>query len=241
LIIIPSIDLRKGKCVRLIEGKLENEIIYSEDPVFMANFFKANGAKRIHIVDLDGAFSGRSENFEILKEIRDKVDIKLDFGGGVRDFNTLKMVIETGVDKVVLGTAAVFKSKMLVEALKVFGKERISVSVDEKDGYIHTSGWKEKTFIKTKDFIEELKEKGIKEIIFTEISRDGTLKGINFDRVKEFLNEISKELDVIIAGGVSSEKDIERAKELNVYGVIIGRAIYTGAIDLKEVIKKYEE
>ena len=239
MLIIPSIDLRGGKCVRLVEGKLENEIVYSEDPVFVAKLFKASGVKRIHIVDIDGAFKGRFQNFEVVKEIRESIDIEIDFGGGIRNMDLLKMVFDAGIDKAVLGTAAFFKTDFLKDAIKIFGKERICVSVDEKDGNVCVSGWKEKALMKSEEFIKEIKDIGVEEIIFTQVSRDGTLKGINFERIKEVI-KFSKPLRCIIAGGVASCEDLEKLKKISPYGVIIGRAIYDGLIDLKESVRKYQ-
>ncbi|HLD29876.1 MAG TPA: 1-(5-phosphoribosyl)-5-[(5-phosphoribosylamino)methylideneamino]imidazole-4-carboxamide isomerase [bacterium] len=237
MIIIPSIDLRAGKCVRLIEGKLENEIVYSGDPVFVAQMYKAEGAKRIHIVDLDGAFAGYPKNLDMIEKIRAKVELILDMGGGLRSVETMEMVLKKGVDRIVLGTVAIHRPELLDQALAKFGKEKVTVAVDERDGFVHVAGWKEETLLKTEDFIGTLEKKGVGEIIFTEISRDGALQGVALERIKQVMKFTS--MQIIISGGVTSMKDLEDIAKLNPFGAVIGRAYYTGNISLKEAIKTY--
>ena len=237
MLIIPAIDLRGGKVVRLFQGKFDQEKIYSRDPVKAAKHWAKQGAKFLHIVDLDGASSGVSKNLEVLKKIIAQVGVPLEFGGGVRSIETISELLELGVQRVVLGTRAANDAQFLKKAWKKFG-EKIIVSIDAKVGKVLTQGWNKSSSKTTLDFAEELKEVGFKQLIYTDISKDGALVGPNILGIKELIRETG--LDVIASGGVSSLKDLLKLKNLQkngLSGVIIGKALYEGKFTLAEALK----
>lgn len=237
MLILPAIDLRGGKVVRLFQGKFNQEKIYSSDPVKVAKHWAKQGAKFLHIVDLDGASSGTPKNLEALKEIVTKVGIGVEFGGGVRSMETISKLLALGVQRVILGTKAASDAEFLKKAWKKFG-EKIIVSIDAKKGLVSTQGWSDTGKKTTINFAKELKKIGFKQIIYTDISKDGTLAGPNILGIKELLKITG--LNVIASGGVSDLKDINKLKKLKkqgCVGVIVGKALYEGKFTLVEALK----
>ena len=236
MLIIPAIDLKEGKCVRLWQGKRDKEIIYSNDPLAIAKLWAGEGAPRLHIVDLDGAFSGKPKHLKLVEKIRRAIRIPLEFGGGIRDIATLKQVLETGVDFAILGSRAL-SLDFVKECVQDFGN-RIIISLDSREGRLAIKGWEEKTFIEVKNLARDLKNVGITSIVFTDIKKDGTMEGVDIKVIKDFLKGIN--LNVIVSGGISSLEDIKKIinlKDKSVMGIIIGKALYTGEIKLEEALK----
>jgi len=237
MLIIPAIDLRGGKVVRLFQGRFDQEKIYSKDPVKAAKHWAKQGAKFLHIVDLDGASSGTPKNLEALKGILKQVGVPLEFGGGVRSIETISELLGLGVQRVVLGTRAANDAQFLKKAWKKFG-EKIIVSIDAKGGKVLTQGWNRATSKTVLDFAKELKEVGFKQLIYTDISKDGALVGPNILGIKELIRETG--LNIIASGGVASLKDLIKLKNLQnkgLSGVIIGKALYEGKFTLAEALK----
>jgi len=237
MLIIPAIDIEGGKVVRLIHGRYKKKV-YSDDPLKVALNWQRQGAKLLHIVDLEGAKTGKIKNFLFLKKILSKIDIPVEFGGGIRDIDTIKRLLNKGVKRVVIGTQAKDES-FLKKVFKYFGS-KVVVSVDESRGKVFAKGWQDTLALDTFSLIKRLKKIGFKEIIYTDILRDGTLKGPNFKRIKEILKQKMK---VIVSGGISSLEDIQKLKPLEKYGlkgVILGKALYEGKIDLSEAIKRFQ-
>ena len=234
--IFPAIDIKDKKCVRLIKGDFNQKTEYEISPVEQATQFIDKGFKNLHIVDLDGALTGETVNLDIIKEIVRKFDFKVEVGGGVRDFDSIQEYADIGVDKVILGSAAIKDKNFLKKACKKFPK-KIALGLDAKDGKLSLSGWKESSGISTLDFLTEVNDYGISRLIFTDINKDGTKESPNFEETLK-VAEISN-CPVIISGGVSSMEDIKKAKTLkNIEGVIVGKAIYDGDIKLEELAKE---
>ena len=234
--IFPAIDIKDKKCVRLIKGDFNQKTEYGMSPVEQATQFIDKGFKNLHIVDLDGALTGETVNLDIIKEIVRKFDFKVEVGGGVRDFDSIQEYADIGVDKVILGSAAIKDKNFLKKACKKFPK-KIALGLDAKDGKLSLSGWKESSGISTLDFLTEVNDYGISRLIFTDINKDGTKESPNFEETLK-VAEISN-CPVIISGGVSSIEDIKKAKTLkNIEGVIVGKAIYDGDIKLEELAKE---
>ena len=234
--IFPAIDIKDKKCVRLIKGDFNQKTEYKMSPVEQATQFIDKGFKNLHIVDLDGALTGETVNLDIIKEIVRKFDFKVEVGGGVRDFDSIQEYADIGVDKIILGSAAIKDKNFLKKACKKFPK-KIALGLDAKDGKLSLSGWKESSGISTLDFLTEVNDYGISRLIFTDINRDGTKESPNFEETLK-VAEISN-CPVIISGGVSSIEDIKKAKTLkNIEGVIVGKAIYDGDIKLEELAKE---
>ena len=234
--IFPAIDIKDKKCVRLIKGDFSQKTEYQKSPVEQATQFIDKGFKNLHIVDLDGALTGETVNLDIIKEIVSKFDFKVEVGGGVRDFDSIQEYADIGVDKVILGSAAIKDKNFLKKACKKFPK-KIALGLDAKDGKLSLSGWKESSGISTLDFLTEVNDYGISRLIFTDINKDGTKESPNFEETLK-VAEISK-CPVIISGGVSSIEDIKKAKTLkNIEGVIVGKALYDGDIKLEELAKE---
>lgn len=237
MIIIPAIDLKGGKVVRLTRGDFTQEKIYSDDPASVAFNLVGQGAKRIHVVDLEGALRGELKNLESVGLIAKEVDVPIEFGGGIRSLEDIARVIDLGVSCVVLGTKALEDSVFLAEAIEKFG-DKIAVGIDTKNNAIMKKGWTESAKDSLKEFIQELENFGLSLLIYTDIARDGTLTGPNFEGIKEVL-EITK-IPVIASGGVSSIEDLKRLKDLEdkgIYGAIVGKAIYEGKINLAQAVK----
>ena len=234
--IFPAIDIKDKKCVRLIKGDFNQKTEYEMSPVEQATQFIDKGFKNLHIIDLDGALTGETVNLNIIKEIVRKFDFKVEVGGGVRDFDSIQEYADIGVDKVILGSAAIKDKNFLKKACKKFPKN-IALGLDAKDGKLSLSGWKESSGISTLDFLTEVNDYGISRLIFTDINKDGTKESPNFEETLK-VAEISN-CPVIISGGVSSIEDIKKAKTLkNIEGVIVGKAIYDGDIKLEELAKE---
>ncbi|MCX5708043.1 MAG: 1-(5-phosphoribosyl)-5-[(5-phosphoribosylamino)methylideneamino]imidazole-4-carboxamide isomerase [Candidatus Omnitrophica bacterium] len=237
MIIIPAIDLKDGNVVRLFQGKLDASNVYSHSPVTIARHWQKQGAQLIHVVDLDGAFSGEIKNWHALKEIIKSVDVPIEFGGGVRSLETINSLFESGVSRVVLGTKAAEDRVFLKKAFEKF-QQRIIVSIDAKKGKVLTEGWQSaKKDLSAVDFACQLKEIGFAELIYTDILKDGTLQGPNFEGIKNIFEKSG--CKVVASGGVSSLDDISRLKDLErdgVVGVIIGKALYEEKFSLKEAI-----
>lgn len=237
MLIIPAIDLRGGKVVRLFQGKFDQEKVYSADPVKVAKHWAKQGAKFLHIVDLDGASSGALKNIEVVKKIIDQVGIGVEFGGGVRSIEIISKLLSLGVQRVILGTKAASDAKFLKQAWKKFG-EKIIVSIDAKGGKVLTQGWNCSAAKTTLVFAQELKKIGFKQLIYTDISKDGTLAGPDILGIKKIIKETG--LKVIASGGVASLKDLLKLKKLQkdgCSGVIIGKALYEGKFTLAEALK----
>ena len=234
--IFPAIDIKDKKCVRLIKGDFNQKTEYEMSPVEQATQFIDKGFKNLHIIDLDGALTGETLNLNIIKEIVRKFDFKVEVGGGVRDFDSIQEYADIGVDKVILGSAAIKDKNFLKKACKRFPK-KIALGLDAKDGKLSVSGWKESSGLSTLDFLNEVNDYGISRLIFTDINRDGTKESPNFEETLK-VAEISN-CPVIISGGVSSIEDIKKAKTLkNVEGVIVGKSIYDGDVKLEELAKE---
>ncbi len=238
--IFPAIDIRGGKCVRLLKGNFEKSTEYKKSPTDQAKEFLDLGFKDLHIVDLDGALKGKTVNLDIICEIINTYNLKVEVGGGIRSLDSIKQYIDTGVDKVILGSGAVKNKEFLKDACIKF-KNKIALGLDSKDGYLSISGWKENSNIKTIDFLKEVNNFGISRIIYTDINKDGMKIGPNFEGTVK-IAEISN-CPVVISGGVSTIKDIIKCKELNikkVEGIIVGKAIYDGEIKLDELAKEID-
>jgi len=238
--IFPAIDIKDKKCVRLVKGDFDNKTEYKTSPVEQAGKYKDHGFKNLHIVDLDGALTGDTVNLDTIQEIVGKYDLKIEVGGGVRSIDSIKMYVNLGVEKVILGSAAIKNKEFLKEACLKF-KNKIALGLDAKDGNLYISGWKENLNIKILDFLKEVNDFGISRLIYTDINRDGTKGGPNFEETIK-IAKISK-CPVIISGGVSSINDIKKAKKLNnknIEGIIVGKAIYDGDLELVELAKELD-
>jgi len=234
--ILPAIDIKDKKCVRLIKGDFNNKTEYGTSPVEQAKNYKDHGFENLHIVDLDGALKGEIVNLDIIQDIVGKFDLKIEVGGGIRNTYSIQKYIDAGVEKVILGSAAIKNKIFLKEACEKF-PNKIALGLDAKDGYLSVSGWKENSNQLTLDYLKEVNDYGVSRLIYTDINRDGMKQSPNFDETSK-VAEISN-CPVIISGGVSSLDDIKKAKNLkNVEGIIVGKAIYDGDIKLEELAKE---
>mgnify|MGYP001272040318 CR=1 FL=1 len=234
--IFPAIDIKDKKCVRLVKGDFDNKTEYEMSPVEQASKYKDYGFKNLHIVDLDGALTGETVNLDIVKDIVNKFNLKVEIGGGIRNIDSVKKYIDSGVEKVILGSAAIKDKNFLKEACEKF-PNKIALGLDAKDGYLSISGWKENSNQLTLDYLREINNYGVSRLIYTDINRDGMKQSPNFDETSK-VADISN-FPVIISGGVSSIEDIKKAKDLkNVEGIIVGKAIYDGDIQLEELVKE---
>lgn len=232
--IFPAIDLFEGKAVRLYKGDYNQMTVYCEEPEKVAVYFKECGAEYIHLVDLEGAKSGETPNFETVKKIIEASGLKAEIGGGIRSEEVIEKYINAGAYRVILGTAAATDPEFLERVAKKYG-ERIAVGCDLKDGLVATKGWTDTTKETGEQFFERVQKLGIKTVICTDISRDGAMKGTNLELYKELSQKFS--IDIIASGGVTDMNDIENLNKMDIYGAILGKAIYTGNIDLKTAIK----
>ena len=232
--IFPAIDLYDKKAVRLFKGDYNQMTVYSENPIDVARDFEQKGAKFIHMVDLEGAKDGTTPNLSIVAEIAEKTSLFVEIGGGIRSMETVDRYLNAGVSSVILGTSAVTDEAFLKSAIEKHG-EKIAVGADVKDGYIAIKGWLEKSAYTLDAFFEKMQNMGVKTIICTDISKDGAMKGTNLQMYKELSKKYS--LDIVASGGVSTIDDIKALRSMELYGAIIGKAYYTGAIDLKEAIE----
>ncbi len=238
--IFPAIDIKDKKCVRLIKGDFNNKTEYEMSPVEQAGKYNDHGFKNLHIVDLDGALTGETVNIDIIEKIVGKFDLKIEIGGGVRNFESIQKYTDAGVEKVILGSAAIKDKNFLKEACQKF-PDKIALGLDAKDGFLSVSGWKENSNLKILDYLKEVNDFGASRLIYTDINRDGMKMSPNFDETENVAN--NSNCPVIISGGVSSIDDIKKAKELgnkNIEGIIVGKAIYDGDIKLDEIAKEID-
>ena len=234
MFIYPAIDLRGGKAVRLTKGDYNLMNVYNEDPLSQAQSFYNDGAKFLHLVDLDGAKEGTPVNFETIKNIVSNTDMFVEVGGGIRTLKRVQEYIDLGVNRVIIGTAAITDFPFLLEALKIYG-DKIAVGVDTKDGKISVNGWLETTDTDGVEFCRKLRDNGVKTVIYTDISKDGMLSGTNLEIYKK-LNEIEG-LNIIASGGISFEYEIEALNEMGIHGAILGKALYENKLNLKKAIE----
>ncbi|MBO4982821.1 MAG: 1-(5-phosphoribosyl)-5-[(5-phosphoribosylamino)methylideneamino]imidazole-4-carboxamide isomerase [Clostridia bacterium] len=232
--IFPAIDLYDKKAVRLFKGDYNQMTVYSDNPIEIARDFEKKGARFIHMVDLEGAKNGSTPNIDIVKDIASNTELSVEIGGGIRSMDVVKKYLNSGVDRVILGTSAVTDESFLKEAVSKYG-EKIAVGADVKDGYIAIKGWVEKSQYSLEEFLSKMEAIGVKTIICTDISKDGAMKGTNLELYKSLNAKYN--LDIIASGGVSTIDDIRALRQMNMYGAIIGKAYYTGAIDLEEAIE----
>jgi phosphoribosylformimino-5-aminoimidazole carboxamide ribotide isomerase len=238
--IFPAIDIKDKKCVRLIKGNFDNKTEYEVSPVEQAAKYKEYGFKNLHIVDLDGALTGETLNLDIIEEIASKFDLKIEVGGGIRSIDNIQKYTDVGVEKVILGSAAIKDKNFLKESCEKF-PNKIALGLDAKDGYLSVSGWKENSNQLTLDYLREVNNFGASRIIYTDINRDGMKQSPNFEETSKVAETAN--CPVIISGGVSSIDDIKKAKELNsknIEGIIVGKAIYDGDIKLEDLVKELD-
>jgi len=234
--IFPAIDIKDKKCVRLVKGDFDKKTEYELSPIEQAGKFKDHGFKNLHIVDLDGALTGETVNLDVIKDIVDKFNLNVEVGGGIRNLNSIEKYADIGVEKIILGSAAIKDENFLKESCEKF-PNKIALGLDAKDGYLSVSGWKESSNQLTLDYLKKVNDYGVSRLIYTDINRDGMKQSPNFDETMK-VAEMSN-CPVIISGGVSSIDDIKKAKKLeNVGGIIVGKAIYDGDIQLEELVKE---
>ncbi|WP_031515514.1 1-(5-phosphoribosyl)-5-[(5-phosphoribosylamino)methylideneamino]imidazole-4-carboxamide isomerase [Desulfofalx alkaliphila] len=236
MLVIPAIDLRDGRCVRLVEGRLDQETVYSEQPVDTAKHWQQMGAEYLHLVDLDGAFAGSPQNLDVIKEIVKVLNIPVQVGGGIRDLGTVAMLLDMGVDRVILGTAAISQPHLVQQAVEKYG-DSIVLGIDARDGKVAVQGWAIESDMEVLDLALQMKELGIRRAVFTDIRRDGTLKGPNLEATGELAR--ASGLKIIASGGVSSLDDLIKIKgleSLGVEGAIMGKALYAGTVDFKDAL-----
>lgn len=234
MLILPAIDLYDKKAVRLYKGDYEQMTVYSNNPIEIARKFETCGATFIHMVDLEGAKNGTTPNIDEVRKVVEYTDLKVEIGGGIRDEETVQKYIDLGVERVILGTAAVTDDAFLRKMVSKY-KDAIAVGVDLKDGYVAIKGWTEKSQLTADEFFRHLSEIGVRTVICTDISKDGAMQGTNRELYKELSEKYT--MDIVASGGVSSLDDIKALKEMNLYGAILGKAYYIGAVDLKEAVE----
>ena len=234
MLIFPAIDLYEKKAVRLFKGDYRQMTVYSDEPLLVAKDFEKQGAAYIHMVDLEGAKDGTTPNLSVVKSIAENTRLRVEIGGGIRSMETVDKYISAGVYRVILGTSAVTDEAFLKEALQKYG-EKIAVGADIKDGYVAIKGWLESSGVLCEDFFARMQALGVKTVICTDISKDGAMKGTNLALYKALSERFS--IDIVASGGVSSMEDVKALREMELYGAIIGKAYYVGAIDLKEAIE----
>ena len=234
MLIFPAIDLYDKKAVRLYKGDYDKMTVYSNDPLSVAKDFEKSGASCIHLVDLEGAKSGTTPNIDVVRSIVENTSLFTEIGGGIRNMDTVDAYLNIGVNRVILGTAAVTDESFLIEAVKKYG-EKIAVGVDIKDGMVAIKGWIEKSETDAFDFCRKLQKTGVKTIISTDISKDGAMQGANHALYRSLSEKFN--MQIVASGGVSSIEDVRKLRELDIYGAIIGKAYYTGAINLCEAIE----
>ena len=236
--IFPAIDIKDKKCVRLVKGDFDKKTEYKMSPVEQASKYRNHGFKNLHIVDLDGALTGETVNLGIIQDIVGKFDLKVEIGGGIRKLDSIKKYVDSGVEKVILGSAAIKDKIFLKEACQKF-PDKIALGLDAKDGYLSVSGWKENSNQLTLDYLREVNDYGVSRLIYTDINKDGMKKSPNFEDTSKIASKSN--CPVIISGGVSSIDDVKKAKSLkNIEGIIVGKAIYDGDIKLEELVKEID-
>ncbi len=236
MIIIPAVDIRGGRCVRLLQGDFDRETVFADDPVEIAKKWASLGAERLHVVDLDGAKAGRPQNAEVVARIVQSLSIPVQLGGGIRTPEIAREMLRLGVDRIIIGTTAALDRNLAAQMFQEFG-DQVILGLDARKGYVATHGWQENTSLKAAEFARDMESLGARRIIYTDIARDGTLEGVNTTALEEIARAVS--IPVIASGGVSTIGDIRRLKvleSLGIEGVIIGKALYTGMIDLAEAL-----
>ena len=233
--LFPAIDLYKGCAVRLFKGDYDQMTVYSDNPAEFAAQFEAKGAKNLHLVDLEGAKLGTTPNLETIRKIVSETNLYTELGGGIRSFETIEAYRNIGVDRLILGTAAITQPGFVEAAIKEFGRDAIAVGVDIRDGLVAIKGWTEVTDVTCEAFCRQMEDIGVKTIICTDISRDGAMKGTNRQLYAELSGQF--DLDIMASGGISTLDDVKSLADMNLYGAILGKALYTGAIDLAEAVK----
>ncbi len=234
MILLPAIDLFEKKAVRLFKGDYANMTVYSENPIEIARDFEEKGCTHIHMVDLEGAKDGTTPNIAIVEQVAKETSLFVEIGGGIRSMETVARYLDAGVSRVILGTAAVNDQAFLQAAVEKYG-EKIAVGADVKDGYIAIKGWLEKSAVTLEEFLQKMQDLGVKNIICTDISKDGAMQGTNLALYQSLSQKFK--LDITASGGVSTMEDIRQLRKMDIYGAIIGKAYYTGAIDLKEALE----
>lgn len=238
MIIFPAIDIRGGKCVRLLKGDFNQETVFSDRPEIMAKKWEDEGGEYLHLVDLDGALAGKSQNLDTVEMILKTVDIPVELGGGIRTMENIETALDMGVSRVILGSVAVKNPQLVKDACKKYGSERIVVGIDAKDGIVAVDGWGVSGNVEAKELARKMAHGGVKHIIYTDISRDGTLTGVNVQATAEIARYSG--VKVVASGGVSSIEDIKLLKQYEkdgIEGVIVGKSIYTGSLSLPEALK----
>ncbi len=236
--IYPAIDLKNGQCVRLKQGRFDDVTSYGDDPVQRAKIWEEAGATYIHVVDLDGARTGNSYNLEAIKKIVSAVNVPVQTGGGIRSMRDIEQRIDAGVSRVIIGTAAVNNPELVKEAVKIYG-DKIAVGIDASKGMVATDGWEKISDVPAIVLCKKMAEIGVKTVVYTDISKDGMMSGPNIESTKELVEQSG--INIIASGGVSTMSDLEGVESINAQGVIIGKALYQGALDLKEVIERFEK
>lgn len=236
--IYPAIDLKNGQCVRLKQGRFDDVTSYGDDPVQRAKIWEQTGATYIHVVDLDGARTGNSYNKEAIKKIVSSVNVPVQTGGGIRSMRDIEQRIDAGVSRVIIGTAAVNNPELVKEAVKIYG-DKIAVGIDASKGMVATDGWEKISDVPAIVLCKKMAEIGVKTVVYTDISKDGMMSGPNIESTKELVKQSG--INIIASGGVSTMSDLEGIKSIGAQGVIIGKALYQGALDLKEVIERFEK
>jgi phosphoribosylformimino-5-aminoimidazole carboxamide ribotide isomerase len=246
MLIIPAIDIRGGKCVRLFQGDYDQETVYNEDPISQAKTWEDHGAKFIHLVDLDAAKDGKSNNREIIEKISTSIKASIEVGGGVRTFEDVKELFDAGAARVIIGSKAIEAPQFIKDLIEEYGAPRIVVGIDSRYRMVSYHGWTEDTEYRDTEFLQFLlRRTGIKHVIYTDIMKDGTLTGPNIPALEEMM-DVSSEIKIVCSGGISSEGDVEQVSALkekrpNLEGVILGKALYNGRISLESVIKKFQK
>ena len=236
--IYPAVDIKNGKCVRLKQGNFDNVTIYEQNPVKAAQNWIEQGATYLHIVDLDGAKQGNSENEKIIADIVKLSDVPVQTGGGVRSLEDIERKLSKGVSRVILGTIAVKQQELVQKAVQKFGADKIVVGIDAKQGKVAIAGWEEVSNISALELCFTMKKYGVKTIIYTDIAKDGMMSGVNLESTKEMIKKTG--MNIIASGGISSMQDLENVKNINVSGVIVGKALYQGALHLKDIVEKFQ-
>lgn len=230
--ILPAIDLRDGKCVRLYQGDFSKETIVNENPVVQAKEFERKGLKYLHVVDLDGALAGRAVNAQVIKDIKKSTTLKMEVGGGIHSFEQIEAYVNAGIDRVIIGSKALTDPQFVRQAVKLYG-DKIAVGIDAKEGYVATRGWKEVSQVHFLTFAKEVQKIGVQTIIYTDIAKDGTLSGPNLADYRALKQSVK--MQIIASGGVSKIADLLELKKLNLYGAIVGKAYYSGNITAKQM------
>ncbi len=238
MIIYPAIDIKDGKCVRLVQGDMDKSTVYYDDPVEAALKWQGMGAEYLHVVDLNGAFRGQPSNRKAVREILKKVDVPVQLGGGVRDMTTMEELLDAGISRVILGTAALRDREFLAWAVGSY-PSGVVVGIDARDGYVAVEGWSKVSRVKALDFAREIEEMGVSTIIFTDISRDGTMEGPNLYSIEKMVQGTG--LEVIASGGISRIGDLKALKDVGAGGAVIGKALYAGSIDLRDAVGMFKE